>query len=58
MTNKTSKKNAERHNDVHMPANSILYERIVPALLLLMAFVMIVILLVALGVLVGLIPYQ
>lgn len=41
-----------------MPANSFLYERVVPALLLILAFTMIVILLVVLGVLVGLIPYQ
>jgi hypothetical protein len=41
-----------------MPAHSLLYERVVPALLLILAFVTVVILLLAMGVLVGLIPYQ
>lgn len=41
-----------------MPADSLLYERIVPALLVLLAFVTAVIVLVVLGILIGLVPYQ
>jgi len=41
-----------------MPANSLLYERVVPAFLLLLSLGTIVVLLIVLGVLVGLIPYR
>jgi len=41
-----------------MPANSLLYERVVPVLLLLLSLGTIVVLLIVLGVLVGLIPYR
>ncbi len=41
-----------------MPTNSFLYERIVPALLLILTVVTLVVLLIALGVLVGLVPYH
>lgn len=41
-----------------MPANSFLFERVVPALLLIMALVTLVILFVVAGVLIGLIPYR
>lgn len=41
-----------------MPQDSFLYERAVPALLLLITLGMLVVLLVVLGVVVGLIPYQ
>lgn len=47
-----------RQGEVHMPANSLLYERVVPALLLILAFVTVVILLVVLGVLIGVVPYR
>ena len=43
---------------VRMPANSLLYERVVPVLLLLLSLGTIVVLLIVLGVLVGLIPYR
>lgn len=58
MVRKVSNRNSKRRSQVHMPANSFLYERVVPALLIILAGIMIVILLLALGVLVGLVPYQ
>ena len=58
MIRKVFNRNSERRDQVHMPADSFLYEQVVPALLVIMACVMFVIVLLALGVLLGLVPYQ
>jgi hypothetical protein len=42
----------------HMPKDSILYERIVPALLLVFGIVMVVLILLAAGVLLGIVPFR
>ena len=55
---KFSNESSQSRDQVHMPANSVLYERVVPALLLILALVTAVILLVVLGVLLGLVPYR
>lgn len=47
-----------RQAKVHVPANSLLYNRVVPVLLFILALVTVVILFVVLGVLFGFIPYQ
>lgn len=47
-----------RQDQIRMPADSLLFERIVPVLLIIMALVMVVVLLMVLGFLVGLVPYQ
>ncbi len=48
----------ERQRSVRIPANSLFYERIVPALLILMAVVMTIVVLLAAGVLLGIVPYR
>ncbi len=48
----------DRRASVHIPAGSLLYERVVPLLLVVMAIVMLIIVLVAAGILLGIVPYQ
>jgi hypothetical protein len=47
-----------RRAAVRIPAGSLLYERIVPLLLVVMALVMLIIVLIAAGILLGIVPYQ
>lgn len=58
MNKGASNNTSQRKDQVRIPADSLLFERIVPALLIILAFVTVVIVLVALGFLIGLVPYQ
>lgn len=41
-----------------MPENSVFYEKLVPVLLILMALIMVVLILFAVGVLIGVVPFR
>ena len=55
-TKKTTPRNANQ-NKSRMPEDSVFYEKVIPALLIGMAIITVVFILIALGILFGLVPY-
>jgi len=47
-----------RQSSVRIPAGSFFYERVIPALLILLAVMTVIIVLLAAGVLLGIVPYR
>jgi len=47
-----------RRDPSHMPTRSVFYEKVIPLLLIGMAIVTVVFILIAVGVLLGFVPYQ
>gem|GEM_PF-6437334 len=49
---------ARKRATLHIPSGSVLYERVVPAALILLGLCLVIIVLIVLAVVIGLIPYR